>query len=55
MFFEPADEDAGPLHVSPVFKVGLAIAALGILVVGVYPQPFLDLATQGIQMLGMAF
>jgi proton-translocating NADH-quinone oxidoreductase chain N len=55
MFFEPAEEGAGPLQVSPVFKVGLAIAAIGILVVGIYPQPFINLATESIQMLGMAF
>jgi len=55
MFFEAADEDAGPLEVSPAFKVGMAIAAVGILVVGIYPQPFINLATQSIQMLGMAF
>ncbi len=55
MFFEPADEGAGPLDLSRAFKVGLAIAAVGILVVGIYPQPFLNLATESIQMLGMAF
>ena len=55
MFFEPADEDASPVNVSPALKVGLAIAAVGILVVGVYPQPFINMATQSIQMLGMAF
>jgi NADH-quinone oxidoreductase subunit N len=55
MFFEPADEDAGPLDISPAFKAGLAITAVGILVIGVYPQPFINLATRSIQMLGMVF
>jgi proton-translocating NADH-quinone oxidoreductase chain N len=55
MFFEPAEEDAKPVPVGIGLKVGLAITALGILVVGVYPQPFLDLATESMQMLGMAF
>jgi NADH:ubiquinone oxidoreductase subunit 2 (subunit N) len=55
MFFEPAEEGAGPLDIPLVFKAALGIAAVGILVVGVYPQPFLNLATQSIQMLGMVF
>jgi NADH-quinone oxidoreductase subunit N len=55
MFFEPADEDAAPLAVATPVKIGLAITTLGILVIGVYPQPFINLATQSVQMLGMAF
>jgi NADH:ubiquinone oxidoreductase subunit 2 (subunit N) len=54
MFFEPAEEGAKAVPVGLGLKVGLAITAVGILVVGVYPQPFLDLATESMQMLGMA-
>jgi NADH-quinone oxidoreductase subunit N len=55
MFFEQADEGAEPVPVPLGLKVGLAITAAGILVVGLYPQPFLDLATESMQMLGMVF
>jgi NADH-quinone oxidoreductase subunit N len=55
MFFEPAGEESEPLAVSVGLKVGLAITAVGILVIGIYPQPFINLATESIQMLGMAF
>jgi NADH-quinone oxidoreductase subunit N len=55
MFFEPAEEGSGPLELSPAFKAGLAIAAVGILVIGIFPQPFLHLATDSIQMLGRVF
>jgi NADH-quinone oxidoreductase subunit N len=51
MFFEPADEGAEPIAVPMGFKVGLAVTAAGILVIGVYPQPFITLATRSIQML----
>jgi len=55
MFFESAEEGAQPVSVPLGLKVGLAITAAGILVVGIYPQPFLDLATDSMQMLGMVF
>jgi NADH-quinone oxidoreductase subunit N len=55
MFFESAEEGAGPLAVTIGLKVGLAITAVGILVIGIYPQPFINLATESIQMLGMQF
>ncbi len=55
MFFVPAEEDAGPVSVPVGLQVGLAITAAGILIVGLYPQPFLDLATNSMQMLGMVF
>ena len=32
-----------------------AVTALGILVIGIYPQPFMNLATESIQMVGMIF
>jgi len=55
MFFEPADEGARPLSVPVGLKYGLAITAVGIVVIGLYPQPFLNLATESMQMLGLAF
>lgn len=55
MFFEQAEEGAEPVPVPLGLKVGLAITAAGILIVGLYPQPFLDLATESMQMLGMVF
>ena len=51
MFFEPAEEEAGPVAVSLGLKVGLALTTVGILVVGLYPQPFLEFATRSMQML----
>jgi NADH-quinone oxidoreductase subunit N len=55
MFFEPADEGAEQVALPAGLKVGLVVTAVGILVIGIYPQPFLDLATESIQMLGMVF
>ncbi len=55
MFFESAEEGAQSLSVPLGLKVGLAVTAAGILVIGVYPQPFMNLATQSIQMIGMIF
>jgi proton-translocating NADH-quinone oxidoreductase chain N len=53
MFFEPAEEGAQAVAVPIWLKVGLVITAVGIVVIGLYPQPFLEFATQSIQMLGM--
>jgi NADH-quinone oxidoreductase subunit N len=55
MFFEPADEGAEQVALPAGLKVGLVVTAVGILVIGIYPQPFLDLATESIEMLGMVF
>jgi proton-translocating NADH-quinone oxidoreductase chain N len=55
MFFEPAEEGAGPLTVSRGLTWVLALAAVGILVVGIYPQPFLEFATKSMQMVGTMF
>ena len=55
MFFEPADEGAEAIAVPVGLKVGLLVAAAGILVVGLYPQPFIELATESIQMLAAVF
>lgn len=55
MFFVPADDGAQPVAVSLGVKVGLAITAVGILIVGIYPQPFIDFATESVQMVATAF
>jgi NADH:ubiquinone oxidoreductase subunit 2 (subunit N) len=55
IFFEPADENAAAITVPAGLKLGLIVTAAGILAVGLYPQPFIELATRSIQMIGMAF
>jgi NADH-quinone oxidoreductase subunit N len=55
IFFEPADENAATITVPAGLKLGLIVTAAGILAVGLYPQPFIELATRSIQMIGMAF
>lgn len=55
IFFEPALEEAVPIAVPAGLKVGLALVAVGIVVIGIYPQPFIDLATQSMQMLAAVF
>jgi proton-translocating NADH-quinone oxidoreductase chain N len=55
MFFEPAEDGSEPLAVPMGLRLGLAVTALGILVVGIYPQPFLEFATKSIQMAGTLF
>jgi NADH-quinone oxidoreductase subunit N len=55
MFFEQADEEAEPVKVSAGVQLGLVLATAGILIVGIFPQPFIELATQSVLMLGMMF
>jgi proton-translocating NADH-quinone oxidoreductase chain N len=55
MFFEKVEEGAQSFSVPLGLKVGLAVTAAGILIIGIYPQPFMNLATQSMQMIGMAF
>jgi proton-translocating NADH-quinone oxidoreductase chain N len=55
MFFEKADEDATAITMPVGVQVGLAVTAIAILVVGLYPQPFIEFTTKSIMMLGMAF
>jgi NADH-quinone oxidoreductase subunit N len=55
MFFESPAEDAPPFKVPLGIKIGLMVAAVAILAVGVFPQPFLDLATQSMQVFVPAF
>ncbi len=51
IFFEPAEEGAGRLAVSASLRLGLALTTIGILVVGLYPQPFIRLSTDSMQIL----
>jgi NADH:ubiquinone oxidoreductase subunit 2 (subunit N) len=55
IFFEKADEDATPIKVPVGVAIALIVSAAAVVVVGVYPQPFLEFATDSIQMLGMVF
>jgi NADH:ubiquinone oxidoreductase subunit 2 (subunit N) len=55
MFFEPEEEDAEPVAVPAGLRFGLLLTAAGILIVGIYPQPFLQFATESIQMLSIVF
>ncbi len=55
LFFEPAEEGAESLTVPAGLRFGLALTAIGILVVGLYPQPFIRLTTDSIQMLAAIF
>ncbi|NLF10794.1 MAG: NADH-quinone oxidoreductase subunit N [Anaerolineaceae bacterium] len=55
MFFEPAEEGAPDIAVPVGQKVGLLLAGIAVLVVGIYPQPFIEFATRSIQMVAMAF
>ena len=52
IFFEQAAEGAKPIAVPLGIKVGLLVTAVGVLLIGVYPQPFIELSTRSIQMLG---
>jgi NADH-quinone oxidoreductase subunit N len=55
MFFEPAAEGATDIAVHSGQKVGLVLTGIAVLVVGIYPQPFIEFATRSIQMVTMAF
>jgi proton-translocating NADH-quinone oxidoreductase chain N len=55
MFFEPAEEGAPIVRVPGGLKAALGVATVGIVVIGIFPQPFLDLATRSIEMLAATF
>jgi len=45
MYFPGEGEFPGdPVPVTPLMRIILGIAALGVLMIGIYPRPFLDLA-----------
>jgi proton-translocating NADH-quinone oxidoreductase chain N len=55
MLFEPAAEGAESIKLPTGVQVGLILTAVAILVIGVYPQPFIEFATDSVLMLGMMF
>jgi proton-translocating NADH-quinone oxidoreductase chain N len=55
MFFEPAGEAAETITISGGLRFGLLFTAVGILIIGLYPDPFIRMATDSIQMLAAAF
>ncbi|HVG31215.1 MAG TPA: NADH-quinone oxidoreductase subunit N [Pyrinomonadaceae bacterium] len=44
MYLDDRAADARPLSLSPALRVALGVAVFGIIAVGVYPQPFINLA-----------
>ncbi len=52
MFFLPAEEETR-VGISPSLAVALGIATVVTLVIGLYPQPFIDFATQSVKMLSI--
>jgi len=52
MFFLPAEEETR-VRISPSLAVALGIATVVTLVIGLYPQPFIDFATQSVKMLSI--
>jgi NADH-quinone oxidoreductase subunit N len=63
IFFEQAapqetgstGEGVAPIAVPAGLKVGLALVVVGILAIGIYPEPFINLATRSMEMLAAAF
>jgi proton-translocating NADH-quinone oxidoreductase chain N len=55
VFFAPGDEAAPVIAVPANIKTALAIAAGMTILVGVYPQPFLEAANRSVQMLAGLF
>lgn len=44
MYLDDGTADARPLSLSPALRVALGVAVFGIILIGVYPQPFINLA-----------
>jgi NADH-quinone oxidoreductase subunit N len=44
MYLGDAVADARPLSLSPALRAALVVAVVGVVVIGVYPQPFINLA-----------
>ena len=55
IFFEPAEEGAASIRVPPGLLAGLAVTTLGILVIGLYPEPFIRFANESIYILQQVF
>ena len=50
MFFLPP-KDETPIHAPPLLRVALVVTLAMTLVIGVYPQPFIELAQGAARML----
>jgi len=44
MYLDEEAADARPLALSPALQVALAVSVAGIIFIGVYPQPFINIA-----------
>ncbi|MGH9944689.1 MAG: hypothetical protein ACRD9R_20265, partial [Pyrinomonadaceae bacterium] len=44
MYLGDASTDEQPLALSPALRTALVVAVVGILFIGVYPQPFINMA-----------
>ncbi len=54
MFFDPTPEEASRFGLSPGVGLALGVAVFMTLLIGLYPQPFINLATQSVQVLASA-
>jgi NADH:ubiquinone oxidoreductase subunit 2 (subunit N) len=46
MYLSDRVADARPLSLSPALKTALVVSLVGIIFIGIYPQPFINLARQ---------
>jgi hypothetical protein len=44
MYLSDRVADDRPLSLSPALKTALAVSVFGIILIGIYPQPFIDIA-----------
>ena len=44
MYLGDAVADRAPLSLSPALRVALIVAVVGVVVIGIYPQPFINMA-----------
>ena len=44
MYLGDAEADRAPLSLSPALRAALVIAVVGVIVIGIYPQPFINMA-----------
>ena len=52
MFFVPGSEDS-KVKISPALAVALGVTTVVTLLIGLYPQPFIDFATQSVKLLSV--
>jgi NADH:ubiquinone oxidoreductase subunit 2 (subunit N) len=44
MYLGDGTADARPLSLSPALRTALVFSVIGVIVIGIYPQPFINLA-----------